>query len=111
MSYLSAAHNVYRKLEETDFKKILGGYLKDYDKVFASLEKKFGFDELRKSYAEDIQLTTNNYLPFFKEELKKFFQIKEVTYYQNNLPLRTLSLLMWVWEKKLDLSENHFKNL
>jgi hypothetical protein len=106
MDYLDSAKKVYDTFESTNFKKLLGGYFKDYDKVFASLEEKFGFNELRKSYVDDIQVAIDNYLPFFKDDLKKFLQLKEVTYYQKNIPLRTLLLLMWIWEKKLDISKN-----
>jgi len=106
MTYLDSARKVYNAFSSTNFKKLLGSYSEDYDKVFASLEEKFGFNELRKSYSDDIQVTIDNYLPFFKDDLKKFLQLKEVTYYQKNIPLRTLLLLMWIWEKKLDISKN-----
>ncbi len=106
MTYLDSARKVYNAFETTNFKKLLGSYFRNYDKVYASLEENFGFNELRKAYINDIQVTIDNYLPFFKEDLKKFLQLEEVTYYEKNIPLRTLSLLMWIWEKKLNLSEN-----
>jgi hypothetical protein len=105
MNYLDSARKVYSTFESTNFKKLLGGYSEDYDKVFISLEEKFGFNELRKSYIDDIQVTIDNYLPFFKEEINKFLKLKEVTYYLKNIPLRTLLLLMWIWEKNLDISK------
>jgi len=105
MNYLDAARKVYNTFESTNFKKLLGSYSKDYDKAITKLEEKFGFNELRESYIKDVQATTANYLPFFKDELKKFLQVKEVTYYEKNIPIRTLSYLMWIWEKKIDLSE------
>lgn len=106
MKYIDSARRVYNQFEATDFKKLLGNYSKDYDKVLASIEEKFGFGDLRKSYMDDIQITIDKYLPFFKDELYKFLKLKEVTYYQRNIPLRTLSLLLWVWEKNLNISEN-----
>jgi len=105
MNYLDAARKVYDTFESTNFRKLLGSYSKDYDTVFASLDEKVGFNKLRESYINDIQATIDNYLPFFKDELKKFLKLNEVTYYEKNISLRTLSFLMWIWEKKLDLSE------
>lgn len=105
MNYLNSARRVYNQFESTNFKKLFGSYSRDYDKAIAKLEEKFGFNELRESYIKDVQTTTANYLPFFKNELKKFLQVKEVTYYEKNIPLRTLSFLMWIWEKNLDISD------
>lgn len=105
MNYLDTARKTYDQFGVTNFKKLLGNYSKDYDKVLASIEKTFGFDELRNSYMEDIKVTIDNYLPFFKDELNQFLKLKEVTYYQRNIPLRTFSLLMWIWEKKLNISK------
>ena len=105
MNYLDAARKVYDTFESTNFRKLLGSYSKDYDTVFASLDEKVGFNKLRESYINDIQATIDNYLPFFKDELEKFLKLNEVTYYEKNISLRTLSFLMWIWKKKLDLSE------
>lgn len=105
MNYLETARKTYDQFGVTNFKKLLGNYSKDYDKVLASIERTFGFDELRNSYMEDIIVTIDNYLPFFKDELNQFLNLKEVTYYQRNIPLRTFSLLMWIWEKKLNISK------
>lgn len=106
MIYLDAALKVFHQFEETNFTKLLSRHSKDYDKVLASIEEKFGFEELRKAYTADIQTTIITYLPFYATELKKFLQLKEVTYYERNIPLRTLSLLMWIWHKKLTLSKD-----
>lgn len=105
MNYLETARKTYDQFGITSFKKLLGSYSKDYDKVLASIEKKFGFNELRNSYMEYIKVTIDNYLPFFKDELNQFLKLKEVTYYQRNIPLRTFSLLMWIWEKKLNIAK------
>lgn len=106
MSYLFEAKRVYNEFQKTDFKKLLGSISYDYDTVLSSIEKKFGFDVLRQSYSEDISNTVNTYLPFFKKDLQKFLQLKEVTYYGKNIPLRTLLLLMWIWEKELKISDH-----
>lgn len=109
MSYLTEARRVYDEFAKTNFKILFGSFSKDYDKVLASIENRFGFEQLRRSYNNDIKTTIIKYLPFFKDDIEKFLQLQEVTYYQKNIPLRTLSLLMWIWEKDLDISEAMLK--
>lgn len=109
MSYVTEARGVYDEFNKTNFKNLLGSFSKDYDKVLASTQDRFGFEQLRRSYNEDIKTTIVEYLPFFKDDIQNFLQLKEVTYYQKNIPLRTLSLLMWIWEKDLDVSEAKLK--
>lgn len=109
MSYLTEARRVYDEFNKTNFKNLFGSFSKDYDKVLASIQDRFGFEQLRRSYNEDIKSTIIKYLPFFKDDIQNFLQLQEVTYYQKNIPLRTLSLLMWVWEKDLDIAEAMLK--
>lgn len=109
MSYLTEARRVYDEFNKTNFKNLFGSFSKDYDKVLASIQDRFGFEQLRRSYNEDIKTTIVENLPFFKDDIQNFLQLQEVTYYQKNIPLRTLSLLMWIWEKDLDVSESKLK--
>jgi hypothetical protein len=110
MNYLECAKKIYEKLETTDFLKLISNFSQDYDRVVATLNSEFRFDELRKSYINDIKYTIDKYLYFFKNDLERFFQIDEIKHYLRNIATNNAAHLYWIWDKKINISKNNLRN-
>lgn len=105
MSYIKSARKVYESLDSIKFKYLLKNTTHDFDKLNERLQKIFELDELRNTYLIEISKTIDQYIPFFKDDFRKFLQINEVSYYYRNISSRTISHLFWIWSKGIKLSE------
>jgi hypothetical protein len=105
MSYIKIAQKVYDSLDSVKFKELLKGSTLDFDKVKEKLQRVFELDELRSNYISEISKTIDQFIPFFKDDFRRFLRIKEVSYYYHNISSSTLSHLFWIWEKGIKLSE------
>ena len=105
MSYIKSARKVYESLDSLKFKDLLRNTTHDFDKVNEKLQKIFELDELRNNYISEISQTIDQYIPFFKDDFRKFLKIKEVSYYYHNISSSTVSHLFWIWSKGINLPE------
>lgn len=105
MSYITSARNVYESLDSIKFKELLKNTTQDFDKMNEKLQKVFELDELRNNYLSEISETIDRYIPFFKDDFRKFLKIKEVSYYYYNISSSTVSHLFWIWNQGIKLPE------
>lgn len=111
MSYLECAKEIYAKIRETNFRKLIGTASKDYHKISAVIEEEFNLGKLRTAYAQEMQLVVNKYLPFYKDKFELILKTEEVKLYLVAIPTRTLLYLFWIWEKKLVFSDEQFNKI
>jgi hypothetical protein len=105
MGYIKTAQKVYSSLDSVKFKELLKGDTHDFDKVKEKLQRVFELDELRNNYISEISKTIDQFIPFFKDDFRRFLRIKEVSYYYHNISSSTVSHLFWIWNKGIKLSE------